>query len=432
MKTFIIIWLGQTVSTIGTSMTGFAFTIWVWQLTDQATTIALFGFFSIMPQALFTPLAGVVVDRWNRKLLMMVGDAVSGLLTISILLLHLHNALQLWHLYMAVTIIAIFSPFQKLAFLTSISIMVPKQHYSRASSMGFLASSSSAIIAPALAGAVYPNIGLVGILIIDIITFAITMSTVVLVNIPQPKILEVDTQSRTNLKQNLRFGWHYIVTRRSLLTMLVLESLYFFATSLLYSLYSPLILARSGNDTRVLGTVSSASGLGGVIGALFISLWGGPKRRIHAWLLGIVSVGLGETVFGLGRTLLVWISGKLCSDINQSLLGSSNNAIWQVKVKPEVQGRVFATRRVMTIVTSGIASLIAGPLADSVFEPAMMPNGSLAPRLGWILGTGKGAGIALLCIISSLSLLVVGLSGYAFRTIRDVEKIIPDHDANAG
>lgn len=432
MKTFIIIWLGQTVSTIGTSMTGFAFTIWVWQLTGQATTLALFGFFSIMPQALLTPVAGVIVDRWNRKLLMMLGDMVSGLLTITVLLLHLNNALQLWHLYMAVTIIAIFSPFQKLAFSASISMMVPKQQYSRASSMGFLATSSSSIVAPALAGVVYANIGLVGILIIDITTFAIAMSTVVLVNIPQPKILEVDTQSRTNLKQDLRFGWRYIVTRQSLLTILVLESLYFFAMGLLASLYAPLILARTGNDTKVLGTVSSASGLGGVIGALFISLWGGPKRRIDGWLLGIVSAGLGETVFGLGGILLVWISGKLCSYINQSLLGSSIDAIWQAKVKPEVQGRVFATQRVMIIVTSAVASLIAGPLADYVFEPAMMPNGSLAPRLGWIFGTGKGAGMALLYIISSLGLLVIGLSGYAFRTLRDVENIIPDHDAGAG
>ncbi|MEH1843455.1 MAG: MFS transporter [Nostoc sp.] len=430
MRTFIIVWLGQAGSIIGSEMTAFAFTIWVWELTGQATALALFGLFVQVPQILIIPIAGVVVDRFHRKYLMIAGDTVSGLCTITILVLYVNNNLQLWHLYVAVAIVNTFAPFQKLAFSASTSVLVPKQHYSRVSSLNFISNSSSYIIAPALAGVLYPEIGLIGILIIDIATFVLAVTTVLLVHIPQPSITEVHTQSRTSFKQDLVFGWHYITKSPSLFAMLILASLYSFVMSLLNSLYTPMILARTGDDTRVIGTVSSASGLGGIIGASLIGIWGGPKRRIHGWLMSMAGTGLSETVFSLGTTPLIWISAQFCSSLNYPLLGISSDAIWLAKIRPEILGRIFATRSVVMLVTSTVATLIAGSLADYVFEPAMMPEGSLAPILGWMVGTGRGAGMALLYVISSLGLLLLGLGGYLFRTLRNVEIIVPDHDAS--
>ena len=428
MRTFIIIWLGQAVSMIGSSMTAFAFTLWVWELTGHATDIALFGFFRQVPQVLITPIAGVIVDRWNRKYLMMLGDTMSALLTTIVLLLYLTHSLQLWHLYLAVAVEGIFVQIQELAYSASISMIVPKQQYSRVSSIGFLANSSSVIIAPALAGVLYVVIGLVGILIIDIATCVIAVSALMLVRIPQPTTAQAGAQSHANLKQELYFGWHYITARPGLLAMLVLTSLFWFTYYFGSSLSSTLILARSGNDAKVLGTVTSAAGLGGIIGALLVSTWGGFKRRIHGVLLGMVGTGLSQTVFGLGIIPLIWIPAKFCSSLNFPILGSADEAIWLRKVRPNVQGRVLSTRYLVERGASTVAYLIAGPLADYVFEPVMMSGGSLAPILGWIFGTGKGAGMALLYVISSLGLLLIGLSGYAFRTLRDVEIIVPDHD----
>ncbi|WP_375509311.1 MFS transporter [uncultured Nostoc sp.] len=430
MRTLIIIWLSQIVSIIGSGMTGFAFSIWVWELTGQATSLALFGFFGQVPQILIIPIAGVIVDRWNRKYLMMVGDTVSGLLTITVLLLYITHNLQLWHLYLAVGVKGTFQQLQELAFVASVSIMVPKQQYSRASSISFLATSSSIIITPALAGALYLVIGLVGILIIDIITFAIALLTLLLVHIPQPTITKLGMHSNTNLKEDLYFGWRYVALRPSLLAMLILMLLFSFAYQFSGSLATPLILARTGNDTKVLGAVFSAEGLGGIIGALIMVTWGSSKQRIHGVLLGMVGAGLSQTVFGLGITPLIWIPAQLCSSLNFPIMGSANDAIWLNKVKPEIQGRVFAMRSMVMSVSSALANLIAGPLADRVFVPAMKPDGTLAPMLGWIFGTKGGAGIALLYVISSLCMLVVGLGGYAFSVLRNVEKILPDHDAS--
>ena len=415
MRTFIIVWLGQTVSLIGSSMTAFAISIWVWKLTGQATALALFGFFMQVPQLLIAPFAGVIVDRCNRKLLMTIGDMVSGLLTVTILFLYLTKNLQIWHLYLAVGIKGIFEQFQELAFSASISMMVPKQQYSRASSIGFLASYGSTIIAPALAGALYAIVGLAGILTIDIVSFVFAVTTVLLVTIPQPAIAQTEPLSRSFIHQQVIFGFRYILARPSLLALLVSTSLFWFANEIANSLYSPLILARSNGNARLLGTIASAAGIGGVVGALLVSAWGGPKRRIHGFLLGMVGIGLCKTVFGVSRIPWVWAIAQFGSSLNFPLMGSSSDAIWLDKVKTDVQGRVFAAQRMCILAASTIGYAIAGPLADYIFEPGMKRGGDLAAVFGGIFGTGKGAGIALLYVISSLGLLLVGLSSYAFR-----------------
>lgn len=421
MRNFIVVWLGQTVSLIGSQMTNFAITIWVWELTGQATALALFGLLTQVPRVLVTPFAGVIVDRWNRKLLMMIGDAVAAVSAIAILLLYLTGNLQIWHLYLAGAINSIFEQLQELAYLASISMMVPKEQYSRASSIGFLASYGSDIIAPALAGVLYAVIGLIGILMIDLATFAIAILTVLFIHIPQPAIAKPEHPTDTNLPQQLIFGCRYIAKYPSLLALLVLESLFWFAHDLGAPLYAPMILARTGNDAKILASLASAAGIGGVLGALLVSAWGGTKRRIHRMLLGMMGAGLSKTVFGLGQMLLIWLPAQFCSSLNFPLLGSSSDAIWLTQIKPDMQGRVFAARRVSILVASTIGYLIAGPLADYVFEPAMMPGNNLAAVFSGIFGTGKGSGIALLYVISSLGLLLVGLSGYAFRVLREVD-----------
>ena len=419
MQKFIQLWLGQTASMIGSSMSGFALTIWMWESTTQVTALALLMFFSQLPRILLAPVAGILVDRWNRKFLMAIGDAVSALLTLAILLLYISQNLQLWHIYVAAAVNGVFDQIQQLAYSAAIATMMPEKHYSRASSLSFLASYGASIIAPTLAGILYSVIGLSGIFTLDLATFTIAIATIVCVKIPQPAIASNPQPTRFHLLQELSFGFRYIVERPSLLALLVSVSLFWFAHDIGAALYSPMILARTGNNARILGTILSAAGAGGVLGASIVSIWGGPKRRIRGFLLGMAGAGLSKIVFGFGQTLSIWIPAQFCSSFNFPILGSSNEAIWLAKVAPEVQGRVFATRAVIVQLASAIGLLIAGPLADRVFEPAMQPGGFLAAIFGGILGTGAGAGMALLYAISALGLLLVAVGGYACRQLRD-------------
>ncbi|QIR40554.1 MFS transporter [Tolypothrix sp. PCC 7910] len=428
MQNYIFIWLGQMVSLIGSSMTAFAFAIWVWELKHQATALALFHVFAQIPQILITPIAGVLVDRINRKLLMIVGDTVGGIVTITVLLLYLTNNLQLWHLYIAFAVKGTFEQFQELAYSASISTMVPKQQYSRVSSLSFLAGNGAIIIAPALAGVLYRVIGLVGILSIDIISFLFAIATVLRVHIPQPAIAQLHQKKSAHILEDISFGFKYIISRPSLLSLLVLTAIFWFIHDLGDSVYKPMILERSGNDASILGGLFAAVGVGGVLSVLVINIWGGGKSRIKGIIFGMIGTALGRIILGLGRTPVIWIPAQLCSSFNYPLLGSHSDAIWLAKVQPQLQGRVFATQSMILLLTSAIANLIGGTFADQVFEPAMRLGGNFAPLFGSIFGTEKGAGMALMYVISSLSLLIVGISGYAIPGLREIETVLPDYD----
>ncbi|MBW4602162.1 MAG: MFS transporter [Calothrix sp. FI2-JRJ7] len=171
-------------------MTDFATEIWAWEITGKATSLALVGFFSLLSSIIIAPISGIVVDQYNRKLLMIIGDTIAVASTIVILLLYLNNNLQVWHLYFTGAVVGTFNQFQRLAYSASVSLMVPKQHYTRASSVEFLSGYGANIIAPALAGYLYYIISLSSILLIDWITFLIAIISILSVSIPQLKINE--------------------------------------------------------------------------------------------------------------------------------------------------------------------------------------------------------------------------------------------------
>ncbi|MBV6622431.1 MAG: MFS transporter [Rivularia sp. (in: Bacteria)] len=427
LHNFLIIWFGQLISNIGSYMTYFAITIWAWELTNQVTTIALISFFELIPSIFITLASGLIVDRVNRKFLLIIADCVAAISTIVIGYLYLTDQLQIWHIYASGAVNGAFSEVQALAYSSSISMLVPKQHYMRTTSMNSAIHYGSTIIAPALAGFLYYIIDLGGILLIDFITFTIAIATVLKVRIPQPKIT---TQSQENIGflQKIIFGFHYLIKNPSLLAVIATGSLFWFAHDIGGTLYSPMILARTNNDTRILGSISSAAGLGGVMGTVILSIWGGSKRRIHGFLLGMMGAGISKTIFGLGQALMIWFPAQFCSSLNFPMLTSSSKAILLSKVKPDLQGRVFASESIMQQIVSAIAVFIAALLADHVFEPAMMPGGNFVPLFGNLFGTGKGAGMAILYVISSIGLFLIGLSGYFIPQLRNVETIVPDYD----
>lgn len=428
LQTFLIVWGGQLISTLGSQMTTFAISIWAWELTGQATPLALIGLFTHIPTVIASTFTGVFIDRYNRKLMMMVGDAVAGVSTIVILMLLQTDHLQIWHLYVAGAINGLFGYVQSLAASASMAMIVPKQHYTRASALVLARGYGSEIAAPAIAGILYYVIGLSGILLIDIVTFLTAIATLLIVTIPQPPPSEVGKQSR-NWRSELTFGFRYLWQRPSLLAVL----LFLLASNLVGSvgsIYSPMILARSGGDAAILGTALAAAGIGGLAGAGVLSLWGGTKRHIHGLLLGNALANFSETIAGLGRGLFVWVMAGFFGAFFSPWSNSANQAIWVSKVEPDVQGRVFATRYLIAQIASPLGLAIAGPLADYLFEPAMMPGGKLAGLFGSIFGTGQGAGMALQYTLSSLGCVAIALSGYAFQGLRDLDVIVPDHDTN--
>jgi MFS transporter, DHA3 family, macrolide efflux protein len=432
MRDFIILWSGQLVSDIGSSMTYFTLTIWVWQRTQSATAIALILFFYQLPQIAISLLSGVLIDRVSRKRLLIISDTASACCTISVGILAALQILQPWQIYVIAALIGCFGNVQSLTYSTLVPLIVPPQHHARATSMGSMVGYGAGILSPALAGMLYPQLGLLGITVIDMATFAIAMLALYLVRIP-PVIgnLGVEQQPEVNetkkkIWREVTFGFSYIASHPGLLATIIALSTFTFFNEIAETLYQPMILARTGGDTQVLGLVVAVSGIGGVIGAIAFSMWGGFRRRIFGILVGFVGSGLSQLLLGLGSFSTIWAVACFGMTLNNPLIFSSYMAIWYSKVAPELQGRVFAADYLVGIVVQSSANLSAGLLADRVFEPLMQSQQWFALLIGKILGTGEGSGMSLLIIISAIAMMLVGIGGFTFRQVRNVDISIVD------
>ncbi len=428
MLGFTLVWIGQIVSVLASAMSQFGLTIWMFQQTESATALGLMQVFFITPFLLISPIAGVLVDRHNRKMMMMVSDVVAGIATILILVFQSLGILEFWHLYFASVIYGLGMAFQWPAYSAAITTMIPKAQYARANGMMSLIEAGPGVVAPLLAGALLPVIGLTGLLLFDVVTFLFAVGVLMIVHIPQPPRTEEGRQGQGSIWKEAAYGFKYIFARPSLLGL----QLIFFVGNLFsgigYTLLAPMVLSRTANDSLMLGSVQTAGAVGGLIGGILMSAWGGFKRRVHGVLTGWMISGVGMAILGLAGGLPVWIAGMIIGSLVGSMINASNQAIWQAKVAPDVQGRVFSARRLIAWFTNPISPIIAGTLADFVLEPQMRTTSALSETFGGLVGTGPGAGMGLIIFFCGLLAVGVGAAGYFIPAIHNAETVLPDHD----
>ena len=425
---FTVVWFGQIISVLASLMTQFALTIWVFEMTGSVTALGLMQVFFITPFLLISPIAGVMVDRYDRKLMMMVSDLSAGLATVAILILQAAGKLEIWHLYAAAVFQGLGNTFQWPAYSAAISTMLDKRQYGRANGMMSLIEAGPGVVAPLLAGTLLPIVKLTGILFMDVATFLVAIGLLFLVHIPQPPSTSVDIRKRGDLFRETTYGFQYILARPGLVGLLTVFLLGNFFSGIQLTLLPPMILSRTGNDSVMLGSVQSAGAVGAVIGGILMSLWGGFRRRIHGVLIGWILASLALAFLGIGRGSSFWIPAMLVGVLFFPLVNSSSQAIWQAKVPPDLQGRVFSSRRLIAWLTQPVTPLIAGVLADYILEPAMVSTNSFSQFFSGLVGTGPGAGMGLLTVFCCLICALVGLSGYFVPVIRDLEEVLPDHD----
>ncbi|RPI24915.1 MAG: MFS transporter [Chloroflexota bacterium] len=430
MPGFTIVWAGQLFSVLASSMTQFSLTIWAYQETGSATALGIVSTAYIVPLLLLSPIAGVMVDRHNRKLMMMLSDLTAITATVGILILNLAGHLQMWHLYAAAAIIGLGNTFQWPAYSAAITTMVPKEQYSRANGMMSLVESGPGVLAPMLAGVLLPVIALNGILALDVTTFFLAIAALLVVHVPQPARTVEGQTGQGSLWKETAYGFRYIFARRSLLGLLLFFICLNIIIGLSSSVFAPFILTRTGNDSAALGAVQSAFAIGAVVGGLLVSLWGGFKRRMSSIFIGEVLTGLFLLLlFGLARTLPGWIAAAVMGAIFPVFTNGASQAIWQSKVAPDVQGRVFSARRMIAWCTGPITPILAGALADYVTEPAMQSQNWLSASFGWLVGTGPGSGMALQFVLTGLLyMLTVGIVFVLVPSVRNLEDRLPDHD----
>ncbi|RPJ20093.1 MAG: MFS transporter [Chloroflexi bacterium] len=402
MRGFTVIWFGQIVSLLGSAMTWFAFTIWAWEQTGKTSTLATISFFVFLPSALLTPVAGAFVDRWNRKLVMLLSDFATALGTLTILLVYTSGDLQIWHIYAVSILVGFFTAFQYPAYAAAVTTMLSKEDYARAQGMLGSARALSGILAPVFAAALLGWIGLRGIMLIDLATFLFAFGTMIFVHVPQPKQTEAGLQSKGTLWHEIVFGFHYIKARQSLWSLTVLFMLAGIFLAMGATLVAPLVLSLTQNNESVLATVQSTGAIGGVAGGVILSLWGGTKRRIHNVLIGGVGACLlGILWLGLSSAIFFWAVGSFFFAFFEPFVEGGNIAIWQTKVEADVQGRVFSARHLLVQIPYLLGILLAGYLAEA-------------------------SPISSVLIFAGIAGALVFLFGYLFSHVRDAEALLPD------
>jgi MFS transporter, DHA3 family, macrolide efflux protein len=427
LRTFFTIWSGQLVSLLGSQLTGFALGVWVYTQTQSVMMLALVQIANQAPYILLSPLAGVLSDRWNRRTAMIISDFGAGLAVLAVAILYITGHLTAWMVIPINLWMASFNTLMWPALTASVTLLVPKEQYGRMNGLVQLGEAIPQIAGPALAGLMYVSIKMGNMALIDFASYAFSvMLMLFFVRIPAPPRTEDGIQAKGSIWKEMRFGWDYIVARKGLVGLLS----FFLLSNLLFGIIGPLItpLILDNWDASAMGLIGTLMGVGMLGGTLLMSAWGGGKRKINALLISGAIGGLFLAVTGLRASLPLIAIGGVGMMLVMPITNACSQAIWQAKVAPDVQGRVFAVRRAIAWSMGLVAPLLAAPLADKVFKPAMSEGGAMAAVLGPIFGVGAGRGVGVMITIVGLLDVVVSLGSFLIPVIRRVELDLPDFE----
>jgi MFS family permease len=422
MQAFITIWFGQLVSLVGTGLTGFVLGLWVYQNTGSVTKYTIISLATVLPGIVISPFSGVLVDRYDRRKIMLISNIICTASIAAIAYLFYCGNLKIWVIYVSMGINSLCNAFQIASYTSSISVLVPKKHLVRANGLIQTSEGISRLVAPTLAGFLFLKLQVWGVLCIDFFTFIISIISCLIVTIPRIE-KSVPEKLEASFFKELKFGWQYIKVRTGLMILLILMALVNYFVATVSVLATP--LALSFTTPEVLGTALSISGCGMIFGSVLISIWGGPKQRIPAILSCVFFIGLFLMTAGLSPSIVLVTISAFFIMFFVPMQQSCSNAMWQSKVELSVQGRVFSMRRMIAQAAIPLAYLMSGPLSEKVFTP-LMNSHAVSSTIGRVIGVGKGREIGLMFICMGILAMTVACVGFLLPRLRNVEQELPD------
>lgn len=433
LRAFNLLWLGQLVSLAGSGLTIFSLGIWVFQQSSSVADFALISLFTVLPALLITPVAGALVDRWDRKRTMIVSDSLAALMTLGAAALLYTEQLAIWHVLTLATLGAVLGTFQRPAFLASVRLLVPTEHLARAGGRLQLARSAPLVFVPLIAGFFVSTIGIAGVLLIDLATYLVSLATLLAVPIPRPAPVgapaagaaaPVEAKPRPSLASEVAFGWSYVVDRPGLVGLLMILAVTNLCLAVVNVTVVPMLLGFT--DVATLGVISGLGNAGLVVGSLLVGFYRSPRHLVLGVMSFSIVFSLGILLVGLRPSAVLVTCGVFIATLAVPFISTCNQVLWQTKTEPGVHGRVFAFRDLIGGLMAPIGYLVAGPLADQTFAPLLVADGRLAPSLGALFGVGPGRGIGLMIALISLLPLLTALVVYLYPRTRRLEQELPD------
>jgi DHA3 family macrolide efflux protein-like MFS transporter len=424
-RTFLILTITQAFSLIGSRMTGIALGLWVFAETGDATPILLTAFFLEMPGLVGAGVSGVLADRWDRRRVIMLGDAGEALGTSLLMVSFLSGQFELWHLYAAAVVKGVFMTIQEPAADAAITMLVPDAHRDRANGIKEMAFPLAGVLAPVLTGFLFPLIDVTGIIVIDLATFGVAVIVVFLLDIPRPPQSAEGRAAQGGVWRELCGAVRFLAQRRALLGLVIYMTLTNFLLNGPLELSIPYVATVTGSE-RWVGVLMGVMSLGALAGATTMAAWGGTRPRIHTLLPGMALAGLMMVLYGMARAPLALGIVMFAVLFPLPVTNAVFTSILQVKTPPDMQGRVFGLVGQLAYVSAPLSFLLTAPLVDRLAEPAVRGPGWqwLAPLVGDAPGAGMGlvlAGAGALIVVASVVL-------YVLPAIRSLEISLPDYE----
>jgi len=366
---FFTIWTGQALSLVGSALVQFALVWWLTQKTGSATILATVSLVALLPQIVLGPFVGALVDRWNRRLIMIVADTSIALCTAGLMLLFALGKVEVWHIYAISLLRSLGGAFHYPAMSASTSLMVPNKHLARVAGANQLLQGLVTVFAPPLGALLITLVQTQWVLGIDVITALLAVVPLLFLSIPQPArqmAQAAGTTEKTTYWQDLVAGFRYVLQWKGLLGIIILAMVLNFMLSPSSALVPLLILKEFHGGAPELAWVESVFGVGVILGGITLSAWGGFKRRIVTSFLGIIGIGVGVVLTGLAPSNFFWmvLVGYFILGFMQVLANGPIHAIFQSAIQPDMQGRVFSMIGAGATAMMPLSLLIAGPLSD--------------------------------------------------------------------
>lgn len=419
-RKYIILWLSQSVSGLGSSMTGFALVLWAYGQSRSAMSVSLMSFCNYVPYVFLSLFIGGFIDRHKKKAIMLVSDSIAAAGSLAVLGLLLAGRLEIWNIYVINVVIGVTNAFQQPASAVATGRLVPKEKISNASGMNSFSNNLIVVLSPMLAAFLFAAGGLPLILLIDLASFTFAFCVLLFfISIPE----QAQDKTYRSPFAGVAEGFAFLKREKGILYIMLTMALINFFSRLTYeNILSPMILARSSGDSIALGAVNACMGIGGIAGGIIVSVKRESRRKAAAiYVPAALSFLFGDLLMAVGKNVFWWSAAAAAASLPIPFIQASQNAILYRRVPAALQGRVFAVRNAVQYSTIPVGILLGGCLADYVFEPFMSAGSRLAEMLAAILGSGAGSGMAAMFLCTGICGSAVSMASCFNREIRKLD-----------
>lgn len=421
LKTFLILWSTQSLSQLGSAMTNFALTLWLYQQTGSALKTALLSICSYAPYVCMSIFAGALSDRWNKKKVMLACDTFAACCTVTVLVLLKNDLLMPWHMYLLNAVNGLMNTIQQPAGDVAMTLITPKKQYQRTSGLRSLSNSLVTILNPVIATSLFAFGGMDAVIYVDLATFGVAFAALLLfVRIPEI-VKENETES---FSESVKAGLGYLRNNRMILILILFLAGVNLVASAFDEVLPALILPRENGGETVLGIVTSSAGIATLIGSLMVTVLPVPKNRIRViYVTMLISLSTENFLLAFARSPILWCLGQIIGWLLVPVMSANLDVVLRATIPGTMQGRVYSCRNTLQFFTIPIGFFLGGYMVDELCEPVMQ-KASAGSTLLRMFGSGKGSGAAMAMLILGVTgTLVCLLFGKILRKYRFEEGI---------